>query len=224
MRLKHLAIIVVGAIALVILLPVSVPEARAYDDADLLTIPIRATKIKGQNIVETLDTLTNDYGIPIGIELADEKFTPDRKIDLDLPETNLRDFLDAVIAKDPRYAWKMDGGVIHVWPVIGRDQVIATLLELKISHFAISGEVRKSQVYDDVMNLPEIRTQLVIAGVKPLTLIMGGRMVKLPRETLFAESNLTLKELLDKIVIRTEIKRWVITRWGKNNEYVSLRY
>jgi hypothetical protein len=224
MRLKHLAIISIYAIGLGILLLFSfVPEVRAFDEADLLTIPIRATVIKGKTLDEVLDTLTSDYGIPVGIELGDEKLTPSRKIDLNLPETNLKNFLDAAIAKDPRYTWKLDAGVIHVWPIRGRDQLVATILNSNISHFAITGEVSRYGIYHDIMNLPEIRSQLVIAGVEPLILFVSGRMVKLRKDTRFAESNLTLRELLDKIVLKTEIKRWVITRWGENSEFITLR-
>jgi hypothetical protein len=30
-------------------------------------------------------------------------------------------------------------------------------------------------------------------------------------------------ELLDKIVLNTDIKLWVISRWGKNSEFISLK-
>ena len=73
------------------------------------------------------------------------------------------------------------------------------------------------------MDLPEIRSKLITAGVEPLTFLGPGSWTKLARETLFNESNLTLRELLDRIVLKTEIRLWVISRWGKNSEYVSLK-
>jgi hypothetical protein len=73
------------------------------------------------------------------------------------------------------------------------------------------------------MVLPEIRSKLVIAGVEPLTFNGPGSWTKLGKDTYFNESNLTLRELLDRIVLKTEIRQWVISRWGKNSEYISLK-
>jgi len=73
------------------------------------------------------------------------------------------------------------------------------------------------------MDLPEIRSKLVIAGVEPMIFLASGSMTKLAKETLVNESNLTLRELLDRIVLKTEIRQWVLSRWGKNSEYISLK-
>lgn len=170
-----------------------------------------------------MDSLVSEYDIPVGIELGDEKRTPYRKINLDLPETNLKDFLDSVIAADPRYSWKLEGGVIHVWPVSQRDPLLATLLDEKVFHFSIIGGASRYGIYNDIMDLPEIRSKLIIAGVEPLIFLGPGSMTKLGKETFLNESNLTLRELLDRIVLKTEIRQWVISRWGKNSEYISLK-
>jgi len=224
MRRKHLDMIKIYAVGLAALFAFTfVPEAIACNEPDLLTRHIKATVVKGETIAQVLDLLASEYDIPVGIELGDEKRTPYRKINLDLPETNLKDFLDSVIATDPRYTWKLEGEVIHVWPVSERDPLLATLLNEKISHFSIIGEASRNRIYNDVMDLPEIRSKLIMAGVEPLTFLGPGSWTKLPKETWFNESNLTLRELLDRIVLKTEIRQWVISRWGKNSEYISLK-
>ena len=119
------------------------------------------------------------------------------------------------MAKDPRYTWKLEGGVIHVWPVSGRDTLLATLLDERISHFSIIGDASRYRIYNDIMELPEIRSKLVIAGVEPMIFLASGSMTKLGKDTLFNESNLKLRELLDRIVLKTEIRQWVITRCGR---------
>ena len=223
MRRKQLAMTGIFAIGFLVFFAFTfVPQATA-NEPQLLMRQIRTTTVKNESIDQILGHLTNDYQIPIGIELGDEKLTRRREINLDLPETNLKDFLDSVVAKDPRYTWKLERGVIHVWPVRGRDTLLPTLLDEKISHFAISGETSRYRVYTDVMNLPEIRSKLVIAGVEPMIFLASGSMTKLGKETFFTESNLSLRELLDAIVLKTEIKQWVISRWGKNGEYISLK-
>jgi hypothetical protein len=224
MKRKQLGTTPLYFISVVVLLAFSfASEVFALSEPDLLTRHIRTTTIKGESIAQILDRLAWDYEIPLGIELGDDNLTPRREITLDLPETNLKDFLNSVIAKDPRYTWKLEGGVIHVWPVSERDTLLAALLDEKISHFAIMGEVSTYGIYQDIMDLPEIKSKLVVAGVEPLTFRGPGSWAKLGKETLFSESNLTLRELLDRIVLKTEIRQWVISRGGKNSEYITLK-
>lgn len=194
-------------------------------ESDLLSLRIKATAVKDESIDEVLGDLAVDYQIPVGIELGDSKLTPRRKIEMDLPETTLKDFLDAVIAKDPRYTWKLERGVIHASPVTARDMFVESLLDTKISNFTLSDKTTRRWVFDDILNLPEIGSKLVIADVTPLTLTISwlGVVRRLKSDGFFSESNLTMRELLDKIVLKTEIKRWVILRWGDNNEYITLR-
>lgn len=224
MRRKQLAKIAIYAFGLSVLSTINfVREASAFNNPDLLTRRIRATAIKGESIDQVLDRLSDEYGIAVGMELGDPKSTPRSEIDLNLPETNLKDFLDSVIAKDSRYTWKLEEGVIHVWPLTGRDTLVAALLDIKISHFSITGGTSRYRICYGIMDLPEIRSQLVIAGVEPMIFLSSGSMTKVGEATSFDETNLTLRELLDRIVLRTEMKQWVITRWGKNNEFITLR-
>jgi hypothetical protein len=200
----------------------STSEVRASDQTDPLSQPIRAVSIKGETIAFALDLLTSEYRIPIGIELTDEKLGPRRKINLELPQTTLKEFLDAVVAKDPKYTWKLEGGVIHVWPVTDRDVLIATLLDTKISHFGVADGPTRYRIHYDILNLPEIQTKLIVADVAPMIFLNFASMDKLEKDVVFEESDLTLRELLDRLAQKTKIRRWVIRRWGDNNEYITL--
>jgi hypothetical protein len=53
--------------------------------------------------------------------------------------------------------------------------------------------------------------------------LSSGSMTKLAKGTLFEESSLTLRQLLDQIVLKTEMKQWAISRWGEKNEYITLK-
>jgi len=216
--------LVVCSICVAVLLPFSsVPEARGFDGPDLLTQQIRTTAIKGETLEEVLGTLTSDYGIPIGMELGYQKITARRReIDLNITQTTLKDFLDAVIAKDPRYTWKLEGGVIHVRPLTGRDALLGALLDTKISHFAFTGGGTRYRLFSDILSVPEIHTQLIVADVAPLFILIGS-IDRVGKGISFEESNLTLRELLDRIILKTNIKRWVLVRWGENGEFITLR-
>lgn len=197
-------------------------KAQASDQVDLLSQPIRAVSIKGETIAFALDVLTSEYRIPIGIELTDEKLSPRRKIDLDLSHTTVKGLLDSVIEKDPEYTWKLEGGVIHVWPVTNRDTLIAGLLDTKISHFSIGETASRYRIHSDILDLPEIKTKLIVAGVEPMTFAAFGSTFRLQKGVGFEQSDLTLRELLDKLAQQTEINRWVIRRWGDNNEFITI--
>lgn len=225
MRRKQLARLTIFALTLVLLPFIFLREPRAFHKSDLLSIKIRATVIKDEYIDQVVGRLT-EYGIRLGIELAEEKLpplTPRRGIDLNVPETNVKDFLDTVVAKDPRYTWKLEGGVVHVWPKTERDTLVTTLLDTKISHFTFAGGVSRYHIQNEIMNLPEISSLLDFAGVSPLIFISFANQAKLEKGTVFDESNVTLRELLDKLVLKTEIKQWVIMRWGEKSEYITLK-
>lgn len=224
MTKRQFAMMVVCAICVALPLPFSfVSEARGFDGPDLLTQQIRATAIKGKTLEEALATLTSDYGVPIGIELGYQKLTaPRREIDLNLPETTVKDFLDSVTAKDPRYTWKLEGGVIHVRPLTGRDPLLTALLDTRISHFGFTEGATRYRIFSDILSVPEIQTQLIVADVAPLFIVIGS-MHRIGKGISFQESNLTLRELLDRITLKTDIKRWVLVRWGENGEFITLR-
>jgi hypothetical protein len=224
MTRKQFAIMRVCAICLAILLHFGfAAEACGIDGSELLTQKVRAIKIKGETFDQVLGILTSDYGIPIGIEFGDPKLIGRHEIDLNLPETNLKEFLDTVISKDPRYRWKLEGGVIHVRPITGCDAFITTLLDTKISHFAFTEGATRYAIFNDILMLPEIQTQLIVADVAPMVFLNFGSMHRVGKGISFDESNLTLREMLDRIILKTDIKRWVIARWGENSEFITLK-
>lgn len=224
MTKRQFAMMAVCAIGLAVLLALSsVPEARGFDGPDLLTQKVRPIVIKGETVEGVLATLSRDYGIPIGIELEYQKLSaPLRKIDLNLPETNVKEFLDSVIAKDPRYTWKLEGGVIHVRPLTGRDALLTSLLDTRISHFAFTEGATRYRIFSDLLSAPEIQTQLIVADVVPLFILIGS-MQKIGKGISFEESNLTLREMLDRIILETDIKMWVLVRSGENGDFITLR-
>lgn len=221
MNLKPVAVVTIFVLSLGVR-GSFVSEARASNQADPLTQRIRAVSIKKQTIAFALDLLTSEYRIPIGIELGDAKLCPRREIDLDLPQTTLKEFLDAVVTKDPQYTWKLEGGVIHVWPVKDRDAFIETLLDTKISHFAVEDRASRYQIHNAILDSPEIKTKLVVADVAPMIFLNFASMDRLDTGVVFEESDLTLRELLDKLAQKTKINRWVIRRWGDNNEFITI--
>jgi hypothetical protein len=220
MSQKHVAIIAIYFLSLCIFHSFSAGVACAQ--ADVLNQSIRAVTIKGQTITQALEILTSEYQIPIGIELANQKDNPQSRIDLELPQTTLKEFLDSVVSKDSRYTWRLEGEVVHVWPKTDRDTLVATLLDTKISHFAVEDGASRYRIHNDILDLPEIKTKLIVADVAPMLFLNFSSMDKLDKGVVFEVSDLTLKDLLNRLAQKTKIKRWVIRRWGDHNEFITL--
>ena len=217
-RALHLILIIV------VLLPVSGIRGslHASQETNLLQRRIGPTQTTGQTIDQLLATISAQYQIPIGMDLADAN-QKDCEINLDLPETNLKSFLDSVVNKDPRYNWTLGNGVIHISPVKGRDSLLAKLLETRLTHFAFAEGATRYRIKSDILEIPEIKTQLISAGVEPMILPKSS-MISLGDGVALNETNLTLSDLLDKIILKGDVKSWTLARWGANNEYIVLRF
>lgn len=195
--------------------------AHAYQQTDLLDRPVGPLNIRGETIDKILETISALYKIPMGIELADSLKSVEREIDVHLPEMVLKSYLDFLVMEDPRYGWKLEGQVIHFSPVKDRDNLLATLLDTKLSRVSFSSETRLSDIKYEILNLPEIKAKLDKAHVEPLIFEMGIPSNKLGVS--LEHSNLTLRDLLARVTLRTTRRFWVLLRWGDNNKNIVLK-
>lgn len=150
-----------------LLLLLSCAHVTAGQDAgrQLLELPVRKVKIKeATNVHLTLSALANEYGVPIGLEVA-AAGGQGPKISLDLEGRPLREVLDAVTAQDQRYEWKLVGGVINVFPREGRGEFLRDLLEMRISRFAVEKGTGLFDIRRLIVETPEVRAKLERAGV-----------------------------------------------------------
>ena len=217
MRVKNVLMSV--SVALFLCLPTLV--AQALQQTHILERGVGPLRLKGETIDKILEIISEDYKIPIGIDLADSRESQDREIDVNLPEMALKSVLDYLVMQDSRYGWKLEGKVIHFFPVKDRDNLLATLLDTKLSRVSFSSELRLSDMKYEILSLPELERKLDKTHVKPLMFEMG-----IPSEKLgvpVQHSDLTLRELLDQITLTTSRRFWMLSRWGDNNKYLILR-
>lgn len=192
--------------------------------SDLLDRPIGPIEVRGEMTERLLWSIGNDYNIPIGIVMADGKDDETHEITLSLPATNLRNLLNAVIEKDPRYAWKLEEGVIHFSPTSGANTLLTALLNTKIKHFGFAEGTSRYALRNQILKSPELVAQLVVAGVEPLIFLTGAGLVSMGKGIWMDERDLTLREILDKLVLKTEVKQWMLNRSGKNKEFIVLGF
>ena len=188
---------------------------------DLLDRSVGPIKIKCESIDEILEILSVSYKIPIGISLADAKKSPDRQIDVNLPEMVLKSVLDFLVMQDPRYKGKVEGNVVNFFPVKDYDPLVTSLLDTNLSRVSFSSQLRLSDIRYEIFDLPEINAKLVQANVAPLMFEMGIPSTdKIGASLKF--SNLSLRELLDQITLNTSRRFWRLARWGDANKYIAL--
>jgi len=201
-----------------------VPSFMAYgfQQTNFLDRKIGPLMIKDESIDRILERISRTYDIPMGIDLADEMKSADRQVDVDFPETVLRSVLDYLVQKDPRYRWKLEGQVVHFFPITDRDDFLSTLLDTKLKRVSFSSQLLESDMRYEILSLPEINAKLMEANVEPLMFEMGFPS-KQQLGVSLEYSNLTLRELLDQITLRTNRKFWVLTRGWDRNRYIALR-
>jgi hypothetical protein len=208
---------------------ISASEIMAQSaDTVLLDREVKALDFKNELIHSVLEEVSSRNRIPIGVvrvtlkQTHDLELTNEPKISVKLKPTKLRTVLDTLVEKDPRYTWKLEDGVVHVFPVSERDALIDSLLDTRISYFGYSEEMRRHGIYKSIWDVPEIASQLIVADVYPLQLFMGPVRRNEGMGLRLDERNITLRALLDKILLKSDITQWSLTRWGARGRIVTL--
>jgi hypothetical protein len=211
-------------VALLLLLSCTRSVCGQGADSRLPEQVIRKVKIKeAANVHLALSALANEYGMPIGLEVAAEG-GEGPKISLDLQGRPLREVLDAITAQDPRYEWKLVDSVINVFPKEGRDEFLRDLLETRVSRFAIEKGTGLFDIRRLITEAPEVRAKLERAGISHG---VGGFVTNAD----FAEaapgfaldvSGLTLREILNSVIAKSKTKYWIVNRLGGEHDTSKL--
>jgi|GEM_PF-4007907 hypothetical protein len=212
-------------IAIVVL--TSLTSARSQTrESNTLDHHFDSVTIKEASIILALNGIANDNSLPIGLEVAAaQPESPEREINLTLKDTTLRTVLNEIIKQDSRYTWISDGGVIYFYAKLDRDPLLQDLLATNLGEFTIGGDRTTSQVRNRILELPEIKAKLERAKVSPLVIFWrGADHGKLEDGFSSQIANVTLKSLLDQIILHSTQKFWMLNRYGKSNEYVVLNF
>ena len=191
--------------------------------SDLLKRRVQAVHVEAVNALVALSHIAEDYEIPIGVEAASRG--KGREIKVDVRDGTLRDVLDAVIKQDPRYEWKEEGGVINFIPRSDRDELSADVLGTTLKQFVVKKGVALLDVKRDIVDQPEVNAKLDRAKV--VTRIGGftGWDFRKPGPDFTLQmSNVTVREVLNQIIRTSDVKYWVVNRYGDNYEIFLLNF
>lgn len=151
-------------------------------------------------------------------------------ISVNIDEGKLEDVLNQVVKQMKNYKWEINDGVVNIFPIKDRDERFKELLEQNIKEF----NLEKGQTVEDITT-KLLSSQKVLEFLKTNNLVFTGirngneSVIKAQYGRAINEeinfSNLTLKELLNKI---TKIKKggwilkwkWISDKTGK--EYIDI--
>jgi hypothetical protein len=171
-------------------------------------------EIRTEGIAPFFAELSLLYDIPIGLEtVADERELT--RYSIDFKKGTLADLLTQFVSRHSRYTWKIEDGVINVFPKDGyRDLVLKELLAVKIQRFSVKEKTSCWDLVKDLLAQPEAKTVLAanestFNGRTP----SGFYIQNVGRSFALEVSNVPLKSILSKVISKSSTaKFWVISR------------
>lgn len=131
-------------------------------------------------------------------------------ITVNFENTRLEDVLDSIVKQMENYGWEMQGSIVNIFPIHGRDSRLKELLEIEVSDFYVGEGAYVGSVQAQLMLfLPEFKAflskhslEMNISGVGSI----DDRRI-LPTELRF--STLSFRDLLNGIA-KSKRGGWII--------------
>jgi hypothetical protein len=155
-------------------------------------------------------------GIPIGFEGGIGMDMGAGKI-IEIESGTLREILDSIIKQEPDYKWEVQDGVVNIYPVRSRDDVIKTLLETNFENFSSKKEGGRQEIARYIEDHYKIVTFLNSRQIQ-LSLFTRADLYAKDETTDVYISSVDLRGVLNKVVKDSgDSKLWSISR-AKNGD------
>lgn len=203
------------------------PKSLAQSvDAEVLNKRIPAVRIYNKSLDLALSEIASKYRVPIGLETAlDENELEEERIVVDTSQGTLKELLDSLVQAAPRYQWKVEEGVINVFPRDKQDPLLKAILATSISEVKINPGTSRISVRSAITDLPEIKARMNSASLRPLNLALTSvDHLEAGEGFSLYMKDATLRELLNQIVRTSDVKYWLVSRFGKNNEFLIVNF
>ena len=177
---------------------------------------LKDVEIERESLIGLIAALSFTYDIPVGLEIA-------RSGDhlslygIAFREGKLSELLTQFVAEHTEYAWKVEDGVLSIFPKDDyRDPLVGELLATKISSFSVSKNTNTFDFVQNLLSTPETKTVLHHYPTnKDLGFIGGFYIPQLGREFAFDVTEMQVKSILDKVVKESPVARcWIIYNNG----------
>jgi hypothetical protein len=165
-----------------------------------------------------LDGIGAKYKAHLGLEYAfdDTDGTP---LTLDLSAATIEPVLDQLIAQQPQYAWCLKGGVYDIYPRSNPDSV----LDVVVSRFSIN-DANPAEASTAISELPEVKEWLANRGVVRRELEASGPKQEPKLRISVALTDVTLRRILDRLILQPGRVYWVVMRYGDDQEFLGIYF
>ena len=188
-------------------------KAAAKTHVDLAQMRLQNVAIERESIAGLFAELSFSYDIPIGLEIArggDELSL----YKIDFQKGTLSELLTQFVAQHDVYDWKIEDGVVSVFPKKDyRDPLVRELLLTEISSFTVPEKTSTAGFGNSLLSTREAKRLLESIGTKHDTGYIGGFYIQqLGQKFSFEVSNIRLKSILDKVIKESPVARnWSIS-------------
>lgn len=210
-------------IALVFLLLYPAPNSQVPQSADAAKADPLTKQVRNYQDTADFSTALDDFarkcGIPTGIDL--QMPLKQRPLSVDVSQGTIVDVLNAIVAQEPSYKWAKVNGVINVMP----EENANNILDLRIAYFHVRN-ADFNDIHTAIVSLPEVKTWLEQNHLTEQTafvidILIGKNGYSPPRVSLKLR-DVTLRDIMNRIVKSPGFRFWSVSRWGERNQYLSI--
>ena len=127
---------------------------------DLREVQLENVKIDAQSITSFFADLSFTYDIPVGLEIAKNENESARYY-TELEKGTLTDLLTQFVTRHTQYSWKIEDGVVNVFPQDGyRDPLSKDLLAMRIGKFSVKEKTSCWNFVASLLDSPETKSIL----------------------------------------------------------------
>lgn len=200
-------------------------QSIKHASQELTDASINNLDLEAANIHLMLSRLSAATRIPIGLEVSpNDDLLFDREMKLHIQKATVRTALDSVVKQNPLYTWRIINGVVNVFPTdANRDHLIRAVLETKLERFAIERGMSRFALRQNLTALSEVKSVLAKENVHPENQsFMSRDFDPLGRNFSLQVSNVSVSELLNRVIRDSQTNYWVVVRKGERKEYFVL--
>lgn len=186
-------------------------KAQTLRDAKFTNIPLKYL----------LAEFADSGGIPMS-------FVTDRandSVSVEIKNATIEDIFNAIVRANPKFAWEKSNGIVRFFPKNNKNQTLQNLLDTKVAKFTIEPNSTVNVVAAKILNSTEIKAALLKSNTNYSSDTNNSSDKKLNTDSPLEFSDLTLQELLDRIVKETKAKFWSIEFIvSQENKRISLKF
>jgi hypothetical protein len=180
---------------------------------DLARRTFRNVRIEAENIGQLFAQFASAYDVPVGLEVAssvDER--GDYRIMFE--QGALSDLLAQFVRQHDNYEWKIENGVVHIFPKQDyRVPIIKEFLATELGSFSIKEGTSAWSLAENLLATPEVSRTLNLRGINCETGSPGGFYIQqLGQHYTLDVTNTQLKTILDRVIKESPVARsWIIS-------------